>query len=87
MARRSQEFQQAANDLRTRPPVTAQGAPAPRAAPARVAQVDRAASVSVPEKRASFDKTVASAERGSKAAFDLDSNASLSLLLLNGPDA
>jgi hypothetical protein len=87
MARRSQEFQQAANDLRTRPPVTAQGAPAPKAAPARVAQVDRAASVSVPEKRASFDKTVASAERGSKAAFDLDSNASLSLLLLNGPDA
>jgi len=87
MARRSQEFQQAANDLRTRPPVTAQGAPAQRAAPARVAQVDRAASVSVPEKRASFDKTVASAEHGSKAAFDLDSNASLSLLLLNGPDA
>jgi hypothetical protein len=87
MARRSQQFQEAANDLRTRPPVSQQGAPVTRAAPARVAQVDRAASVSVPEKRASFDKTVASAQSGSKAAFDLDSNASLSWLLLNGPDA
>jgi hypothetical protein len=87
MARRGQQFQEAANDLRTRPPVTAQGAPAPRAAPTRVAQVDRAASVSVPEKRESFDKTVASAQQSSKAAFDLDSNASLSWLLLNGFNA
>jgi len=87
MARRGQQFQEAANDLKTRPPVTAQGAPAARAAPARVAQVDKAASVSVPEKRASYDKTVASAEKNSKAAFDLDNNASLSWLLLNGFDA
>ena len=87
MARRGQQFQQAASELRTRPPVAAQGAVATRAAPSRIAQVDRAASVSVPEKRASFDRTVASAERGSKAAFNLDSNASLSWLLLNGFDA
>ncbi len=89
MARRSQEFQQAANDLRTRPPVAPQGssAPATRAAPARVAQVDQAATVSVPEKRQSFDNTVAAAQTSSKAAFDLDSNAKLSLLLPTGPDA
>jgi hypothetical protein len=86
MARRSQQFQDAANDLRT-PPPTAQGAPVPRAAPARVASVDRAASVSVPEKRASYDSSVANAERSSKAAFDLDNNASLSWIPLNGPDA
>ena len=87
MARRSQEFQQAANELRTRPPVSPQGAPVARAAPARVAQVDKAATVSVPEKRQSFDNTVASAQASSKAAFDLDSNAKLSLLLPSGPDA
>jgi len=87
MARRSQQFQQAANDLRTRPPVASQGGVATRAAPARIAQVDRAASVSVPEKRASFDQTVASATRSSKAAFDLDSNATLSWLMLNGFNA
>jgi hypothetical protein len=90
MARRSQEFQQAANDLRTRPPVAPQsapGAPATRAAPARVAQVDKAATVSVPEKRQSFDNTVAAAQTSSKAAFDLDNNAKLSLLLPSGPDA
>jgi outer membrane lipoprotein SlyB len=87
MARRSQEFQQAANELRTRPPVTPQGAPTARAAPARVAQVDRAATVSVPEKRQSFDNTVASAQASSKAAFDLDNNAKLSLLLQLGLDA
>jgi hypothetical protein len=67
--------------------VTAQGTSAPRAAPTRVAQVNRAATVSVPEKRESYDKTVASAEHGSKAAFDLDSNANLSWLPLNGFDA
>jgi hypothetical protein len=87
MARRSQQFQQAANDLRTRPPVATQGAPVTRAAPSRIAQVDRAASVSVPEKRASFDKTVASAQSTSKAAFDLDNNAKLGWLLLQGFDA
>ena len=87
MARRSQQFQQAANDLRTRPPVAAQGAPATRAAPSRIAQVDRAASVSVPEKRASFDKTVASAQSNSKAAFDLDNNAKLGWLPPLGFDA
>jgi hypothetical protein len=87
MAKRGREFQQAANDLRTRPPVAAQGAAPVRAAPARVAAVDRAASVSVPEKRASYDQTVASAERGSKAAFNLDSNATLGWLMLNGFDA
>ncbi len=87
MARRSEQFQQAANDLRTRPPVVRQGAAPVRAAPARIAAVDRAAAVSVPEKRASFDKTVAAAERGSKAAFDLDNNASLSWLLTTGFDA
>jgi hypothetical protein len=94
MARRSQEFQQAANDLRTRQPVAPQGAPtsAPTtrsapAAPARVAQVDQAATVSVPEKRQSFDNTVAAAQTSSKAAFDLDNNEKLSLLLPSGPDA
>jgi hypothetical protein len=84
MARRSQQFQEAANDLRTRPPAATQGAVATRAAPARVAQVDRAASVSVPEKRASYDQTVAAAEHNSKAAFDLDNTTKVSLLLLNG---
>jgi hypothetical protein len=87
MARRSQEFQQAANDLTTRPPVARQGATATPAAPARVAQVDKAATVSVPEKRRSFDNTVASAQTNSKAAFDLDNNAKLSLLVPFGPDA
>jgi hypothetical protein len=87
MARRSQQFQEAANDLRTRPPVNGQGAPIPRAAPSRVASVDRAATVSVPEKRASFDNTVANAEKSSKAAFDLDNNASLSWVLINEPVA
>src|SRR6202011_6224234 len=68
MAQRGQQFQETANDLRTRPPVATAQAPAPRpAARAQVAQVDRAATVSVPEKRASFDSTVASAERTSKA--------------------
>jgi hypothetical protein len=87
MARRSQEFQHAANDLETRPPVTPQAAPATRAAPSRVAQVDKAATVSVPEKRQSFDNTVAAAQTSSKAAFDLDNNEKLSLLLPFGPDA
>jgi hypothetical protein len=87
MAKRSQQFQQAANELRTRPPTTSQGAPAAAAPPARIAQVDKAAAVSVPEKRASYDSTVASAERNSKAAFDLDNNASLSWLPLNGFNA
>jgi len=86
MARRGQQFQEATNDLKTRPAVNAQGAPVRRAAPARVAQVDRTASVSVPEKRASYDNTVASAERNGKAAFDIDNNANLSWLLI-GLDA
>jgi len=81
MAKRGQQFQQAANDLKTRPPATA------RASRTSIASVDRAASVSIPEKRASFDRNVASAERSSKAAFDLDNNASLSWLLPNGFDA
>lgn len=87
MQRRDQQFQEAANDLRTRPAVNAQGAPVARAAPARVAQVNRAASVSVPEKRASYDNTVAAAQSSSKAAFDLDNNAKLSLLHPTGSDA
>jgi hypothetical protein len=87
MAKRGQQFQEAANDLKTKPPVTAQGAPTAAAAPSKVAQVNKAASVSVPEKRASYDRTVASAEKNSKAAFDLDNNASLSWLSLNGFDA
>ena len=86
MARRSQQFQDAANDLRApRPASATQAAPQP-ASPARVAQVNRAASVSVPEKRSSYDRTVASAETHSKAAFDLDSSASLSWLLTPGID-
>ena len=52
-----------------------------------LAAVDRAASVSVPEKRASFDNTVTAAERSSKAAFDLDNNANLSWLQLKELDA
>jgi len=86
MAKRGAEFQQAAVELKTRPPVNAQGAPIARAAPSRVAQVDKAASVSVPEKRQSFDKTVASAQSSSKAAFDLN-GAKLGLLLPAGFDA
>jgi hypothetical protein len=49
--------------------------------------VDRAASVSVPEKRASFDKTVASAQTSSKAAFDIDNGAKLSWRVPAGFDA
>jgi hypothetical protein len=86
MARRDQQFQVAANDLRTQPLVRQGKAPS-RAAPAQIAAVDRAATVSVPEKRASFDQSVASAERNSKAAFDLDNNASLSWLLTSGFNA
>jgi hypothetical protein len=89
MARRGQQFQEAANDLKARPPApaTADAPPPKPASRAQVAQVDKAASVSVPEKRQSYDKTVASAEKSSKAAFDLDSNASLSWLLFNEFDA
>ena len=87
MANRNQQFQQAANELKTRPPVAAQGVVATRAAPTRVAAVDKAASVSVPEKRVSYDRTVASAERSSKAAFDLDSTATLGWLAVPGFDA
>ena len=87
MARRGQQFQEASNELKTRPPVAAQGAPPSRTTATKVAQVNRAASVSVPEKRASYDGAVASAEKTSKAAFDLDNNASLSWVLLNGFDA
>ncbi|MSP00496.1 MAG: hypothetical protein EXR07_05515 [Acetobacteraceae bacterium] len=87
MARRGEQFQQAANDLRTRPPAARPGVVATRASPARVASVNRAASVSVPEKRASFDRTVASAESSGKTAFNLDSNTSLSWLSVAGFDA
>jgi hypothetical protein len=91
MAHRGQQFQEAANDLRTRPPAPPANAPsgtvATRASPARVAAVDKAATVSVPEKRASYNDTVASAAKSSKAAFDLDNNASLSWLSPTSPDA
>ena len=97
MANRNQQFQEAANALRT-PPARQQVATGPMggptggparpvaarpASPQRVATVYRAASVSVPEKRAGFDRTVAAAERTSKPAFDIDSNASLSWSPLN----
>lgn len=84
MAKRSQQFQEAASDLRTKPAQNSQGQAVAAAPRTKVAQVDRAASVSVPEKRASYDKTVASAESNSKAAFNLDSNTNLSWLLLDG---
>lgn len=88
MARRGQQFQEAANDLRAPPPSAPQRVAAgPRAAPAQIAQVDRAATVSVPEKRASYDRSVAAAQQSSKAAFDLDSGGNLSWLLSNGLDA
>lgn len=83
MARRGQQFQEAADDLKTKPPVANTSAPRP-ASRASVAQVDKAASVSIPEKRASFDRTVASAETSKKAAFDLDSGGTLSWLLTPG---
>lgn len=94
MANRNQQFQEAANALRapaSRPPSqqVAIGAPPPRAtatrpaSPQRTAAVYRAASVSVPEKRAGFDKTVAAAASNSKPAFDIDSNATLTWLSLN----
>ncbi len=88
MARRGQQFQEAANDLRTRAPSSRSPAiQARRASPVQVAQVNRAAAVSVPEKRSSFDNTVTAAERGSKAAFDIDSNTNLSWLKRLGLDA
>jgi len=81
MEKRDQQFQEAANDLRAPPPASAD-APAPRrASSTHVAQVNRAASVSVPEKRQSFDSTVASAEKSSKAAFDIDSDAHLTWVM------
>jgi len=79
MARRGEQFQQAANDLRTKPAAKPGWAPAPAA---RVASVNRAATVSVPEKRATFDRSVASAERESKTAFNLDGSAALSWLMV-----
>ena len=86
MAKRSQQFQEAANDLRTKPAQNTQGQAVAAAPRAKVAQVDHAAAVSVPEKRASYDNTVANAETNSKAAFNLDSNTNLSWLLFNGID-
>jgi outer membrane lipoprotein SlyB len=86
MAKRSQQFQEAANDLRTKPPQNSQGQAVAAAPRTKVAQVDHAAAVSVPEKRASYDNTVANAETNSKAAFNLDSNTNLSWLLFNGLD-
>ena len=90
MARRGRQFQEAANDLRTKAPVrAAQGTSVQAARPvagrpsARVASVDRAASVSVPEKRSSFDRTVAAAAQNSKAAFDIDSSANLTWRVLS----
>ena len=84
MAKRDQQFQEAATDLRTRPP---SGASPTRASPAKVAQVNRAAAVSVPEKRRGFDRSVAAAETKSKAAFDVDNNTNLSWLAGLGLDA
>ena len=85
MANRNRQFQDAAVALRQPPAATQRpGGSRPvavtRASPQRVAAVNRVASVSVPEKRASFDRSVAAAERSSKPAFDIDSNASLSWL-------
>jgi hypothetical protein len=70
MAKRGNEFQDAANTLRAHP--TPASAPSTRL-------VTTQASVSIPEKRDAFDKSVASAESNSKVAFDLDSTARLSL--------
>jgi hypothetical protein len=87
MARRGEQFQEAANDLKA-PPPQAQTAAAPRpASRSAVAQVNRAATVSIPEKRASFDQNVASAQTASKTAFDLDSGGTLSWLRFLGFDA
>ena len=86
MAKRGQQFQEAAADLKT-PPAPAQGSAPQPASRSRINQVDRAASVSVPEKRASYDQKVASAEASKKAAFDLDSGGTLSWLLFLGFDA
>ena len=86
MANRNRQFQDAANALRQPPAAVAQrpGVSRPvtvgRASPQRVAAVTRVASVSVPERRATFDRTISSAQSGSKAAFDIDSNVSLSWL-------
>jgi outer membrane lipoprotein SlyB len=87
MAHRGEQFQEAANDLRA-PPPRPQTAVAPKpASRSAVAQVNRAATVSIPEKRASFDQTVASAQTASKTAFDLDSGGTLSWLRFLGFDA
>jgi hypothetical protein len=67
MAKRSGQFQDAANSLNANP------SPPPSAK-----LVTAAASVSIPEKRSEFDKSVTSADKDKKLAFDLDSTAKLS---------
>jgi outer membrane lipoprotein SlyB len=70
MAKRGSEFQDAADTLRAHP--TPASASSTRLVTAQ-------ASVSIPEKRETFDKSVDSAESSSKVAFDIDSTARLSL--------
>lgn len=71
MAKRGSQFQDAADALTARP--------APPAAQSSTKLAAVAASVSIPEKRGEFDKSVAAAESSSKVAFDLDATAKLTL--------
>jgi hypothetical protein len=50
-------------------------------------QVNQLATVSIPDKRSSFDKAVGSAEQSGKVAFDIDSSAKLTELFSDGINA
>lgn len=73
MARRGQEYQDAAHALHR----SSSSGGSSQASAGQVAAAERAASVSIPEKRASYDKTVATAEQNSKVAFNIDSTVNL----------
>jgi hypothetical protein len=68
MTKRGSQFDDAAKSLNENP--------TPAAAPS-AKLVSAAASVSIPEKRSGFDKSLVAAESSSKLAFDMDNNTKL----------
>jgi hypothetical protein len=82
MVKRSAQFSDAAAQIKQDEADAARRqAAANEAAANQAALVKVAATKSIPEKRASFDKSVTSAESSSKLAFNLDSNAKLTAIL------
>ena len=79
MEKRGEEFKDAANTIKDQAQADAAKA---QAAAYEAQAVQQAASVSIPNKRASFDNSIASAVAGSEIAFNLDSNKKVSALAL-----